>query len=100
VTPGTVKTLENGCACSTRELTMPTRALHLHCAQARLPIGKSSHFPTSIHGLSGSLIAKVRELHIGFCCDIQSESAPDSMSLERFAEQPSPEVCSTSRVSS
>jgi hypothetical protein len=74
VTPGTVKTLENGCACSTRELTMPTRALHLHCAQARLPIGKSSHPPTSIHRLSGSLIAKVRELHIRFVATYKAKA--------------------------
>ena len=53
---------------------MPTRALHLHCAQARPPIGKSSHPPTSIHGLSGSLIAKVRELHIGFVATYKAKA--------------------------
>ena len=49
-------------------------ALHLHCAQVRFPIGKSSHPPTSIHGLSGSLIAKVRELHIEFAATYKAKA--------------------------
>ena len=44
------------------------------CAQARLPIGKSSHPPTSIHGLSGSLIAKVRALHIGLVATYKAKA--------------------------